>query len=282
MQNLHGLLYSTNTDYQLDVLDTFNKRIQEINLFFELIDKFESVNSVQFITPDNTIGLIVASDLVISSSVEITVRNILAKLKTEVPDVNLVNIFKSNSILLLYNLIESTISNTNKVILKTISDAAMLYSQAIPEVRQFWVEYKSKFDNKECLKTAINILDNISTITIDINKEQKSNQKEFEGRLDARGTDKLLGRYGIEKTAVKMEHQNPERAAVQNIVDLRNVLAHGESSFVEVGRNKLKYNLSPLYDKTMDVLFLKSSCLLFLEIVLGNVEDYILNKKYKI
>ena len=105
---------SLNSEFQQEILDNFNDRIKEIELFFALIAKFESVNPVKLISVEDNISLITEADLLVHSGkdVEFTVRNILSKLNLERPDIDLINIFKSNSVLLLYNLVESTVSNT--------------------------------------------------------------------------------------------------------------------------------------------------------------------------
>jgi hypothetical protein len=101
----------------------------------------------------------------------------------------------------------------------------------------------------------------------------------------AKTVDELLMNYGIEATKVAMLKQETERKAVQNIVTWCNDLAHGKYSFAEFGRDKLRYNTSKKdkhRDRMNDILFLKESCFIFLEIFLGNIEFYIEQSLYKI
>ena len=277
-------LSSPNSAYQINVLNKFNDRIEEIELFFALIAKFEAVNPAQLISVDDNIHLIAANDLDIQDDdVEVTIKHILNKLRIETPDGDLLNIFKSNAVLLLYNLVESTVSNTDSFILKTITDAQMLYSQANPVIKSFWIEHCSKFDKKEHLSVAISLLDNVQTIKIDIKKQQNDNEKEFQGNLNPLEIDNLLRKYGIEPTKDKMLRKETERTAVKNIAQWRNDLAHGKYSFAEFGRNTLRYEpLSSLHKKEENIVFLKYACFLFLEIFLENVEDYTEYQRYKV
>lgn len=275
-------LSSSNFSYQQEVLDKFNDRFNEIELFFELIAKFEHVNPTQLISVDNTIDLINQHDLLVNSdsSVEVTVRAILRKLRVETPDVDLINIFKSNSILLLYNLVESTVSNTDRFILKTISSANLLYSQSTPAIKEFWLKHNSKFNKNEYLTTAISLLDRVQTVKIDVIKQYNDNEKEFQGSLDPKTVDEILIRYGIETTKCTMLMQEDKRKAVRNIAMWRNDLAHGKYSFAEFGR-ELRYNDITQRYKEQDILFIKNACFSFLEIFLLNVEKFIEQELYK-
>ena len=283
MNNNTSNLSSYNFNFQQEVLDTFNDRVKEIELFYGLIDKFESVNSAQVISVDDSIDLITENDLVIplGKDVKFAVRTILNKLGLEKPDIDLINIFKSNSILLLYNLIESTVSNTDRFILKTISNANVLYSESTPKVKEFWVEHMSKFNKTEYLVTAISLLDKVQTIKINIDKQYNDNEKEFQGNLDPKRVDEILSRYGIESTKIRMIKQETERTSVKNIVTWRNDLAHGKYSFAEFGRDKLRFRNTGKSNRENDILFLKESCLIFMEIFLTNVETYVEEKLYK-
>ncbi len=287
MKKVQNELFSNNFAYQNEVLDKFNDRIKEIELFFGLIGQFEAVDPAQLILVDSNIHLITEQDLKLKtgSSVEIMLRAVLSKLKLQTPDVDLINIFKSNSVLLLYNLLESTISNADRFILKTITNANIPYLQATPTIKEFWIKHVSKFNKNEYLNIAVRLLDKIQTLVIDVDKQVNENEKEFQGNLDPRTVDELLKNYGIEPTKTAMLKQETERKAVQNVVTWRNDLAHGKYSFAELGRDKLRYNAGRKdrnRDRTNDILFLKESCFIFLELFLENIEIYMDEALYKI
>ena len=169
-----------------------------------------------------------------------------------------------------------------KYILKTISNANVSYHKATEKVKKLYIKHISKFEKSEYLKKAISILDKIQLVKINVEKQYNDNEKEFQGNLDPQKIDKLLETYGIETTIIKMLQMATERTSIRNIAIWRNDLAHGKYSFAEFGRNKLRYKTSDRRDKQNDILFMKDSCFLFLEIMLSNVEDYINNSSFKL
>jgi len=272
---------SNNIDYQQDVLDKFDSRFQEVDLFFSLIDKFESTSPIQLISVVDNIEYITKNDLKISANVEETVRDILKKLKLETPDFDLIHIFRSSSVLLLYNLIESTVFNANKFILESISNANILYSDATPKIKKLWLEHVREHNKKQHLDIAINLLDKTQTINISSELQVNVSQKLFEGNVKVNVIDKLLNSYGVQTMRNAMEKKQTERDAIDNIVDLRNALAHGNASFARLGRDKLRYNASKKEDRINDILFLKDSCFEFLQLLLTNIKEYIDNQSYR-
>ncbi len=282
MNKIDNQLTSNNLVYQEEVLNKFNDRIKEIELFFSLIDKFESVNPHQLISVEDFIGTIIEEDLTINLDLETTIRNILLKLRIETADVDLVNIFKSNSILILYNLIESTISNVDRFVLKTISTENIFFIEATEKIKKLWIEHISNFNKDEYLKIAVSILDKVQRIKINIEKQINDDEKEFQGNLDPRMIDALLDKYGIETTKNQMLTKQTQRDSIRNIAIWRNDLAHGKYSFATFGRDKLRYKTTGNRGKENDIYFLKESAYEFLEICLNNIEQYIDNKLYKI
>lgn len=270
---------SENFSFQEEVLEAFNDRLKEIELFFLLIHKFEASNPMQLIPVDETIQLINENDFnIINGDVEQTMRMILRKMRIERPEIDLINIFKSNSILLLYNLIESTVSNTNKFILKTISNATLNYSDSILKVKEKWIKYVSKHNKNEYLNTAVTLLDQTQIISFNVENQLNDDEKEFQGNLDPRNIDILLESYGINKVKSVLLTKQNERDAVKNIIQWRNDLAHGKYSFAVFGRD-LRYKDTNHNEK--DVAFLKESCFEFMAVFLSNVEQYIENQGYK-
>lgn len=279
MENRNNQFFSINSAYQQEVLDNFNDRVREIEQFFGLLAKFQAVNPAQLISVDEHIALINETDLHIEENVELTVRNILSKLELKDVGVDMINILKSNAVLLLYNLIESTVSKADTFILGTITNAQMLYAEANPKIKEFWVRHTSKFESKNLLVTSIKLLDGIQNVKIDVKKQVNDNEKEFQGNLDAQKIDDILSMYGIETTKIKMIRQESERIAIKNIAQWRSDLAHGKYSFAKFGQT-LRYN-SRDRDRTNDILFLKDSCFIFLQVFLENIEEYIEQQKYK-
>jgi hypothetical protein len=273
----NDILSSTNISFQQEVLDKFNERIVEIQLFFDLIQKIESINPIKTISVEQCINNITLADFHIDSESDLhsLIQNILNKLDTKSFDFQISNIFKSNTILILYNLIESTISNTDKYFLKYISDLDLKFHELNSEMKTFWVNHSSQFDKNKVLKTAVSILDKIQTISINVEKQIESNAKEYQGNLDPRNIDQLLASYGIRTTKEVMLTNEDARTAVKNIVTWRNDLAHGKYSFAEFGQ-RLYYGNGNMND----VEFLKKSCFSLLQVFLKNVENHIANESY--
>lgn len=268
---------SANIGFQQDVLDNYNSRVEEIELFFKLIDKIENINPVKLISSE-TINQINIEDLKIENheSVENTVSNILNKLNIHSFDFEINNIFKSITVLLLYNLIESTVSNMDKFILTYVSELQLKFCEVSLHFQKYWVMHHSKFNKNIVLETSIKLLEKIQTIEIDVRKQIEENSKEFQGNLDPRNIDILLDGYGIEATKHQMLEREFARINFKNIVTWRNDLAHGKYSFENFGRT-LRYN-----DQTEnDIIELKKSCLDLLEIMLFNVDKFIEDESYR-
>lgn len=270
-------LLSNIFSFQQEVLDNFNHRVQEIDLFFSLIDKFESVNPSRLISFNDIRSVIREDDLVLSSdkNLETVVRNILQKLNMEELPFQVGNIFKSNAILLLYNLVESTISLTDSFVVKQINAAKLTYQDIAESVKIIWIEQNVKGKNtyKKFRET---IKEGLENKIIEI--KDGSSEKLFEGNLDARVIDGLLNRYGVLTTEDSDFKHHGKRRCLQKIKDCRNDLAHGKYSFAEFG-NRLRYK--ERNDTENDILFFKESCFEFLEIVLSNVEEFLSRDGFK-
>lgn len=270
--------------FEQEVLYNYNDRVREIELFFDLISKFEDTDELQFIVPDKAINLIKLEDLQILEGIDLQEHlfTLLRKLKIEKPSFDLNNIFKSNSILLLYNLLESTLSKVDNFLIKTINQTTMKYHEASEKIKVLWFDYATKHQKDKYLAHSISIMEMRQEIFIEIDKQTNDNEKEFQGNLDPLTIDELLGKYGVEVTKNKMMQQETERKAVRNtLVQGRNDLAHGKYSFVEFGK-KLKYSSQARQDRENDVLFVKDACYRLLEVILENVEEFVLQEKYKI
>jgi hypothetical protein len=272
-------LASSNISFQQEVLDKFNDRITEIELYFDLIDKIEAINPIKTIAVDQNISKITLDDFNVENgnSLHSLLQNILNKLDVKDFDFQISNIFKSNSILILYNLIESTISNSDKFFLRYISDLNLKFHELSPELKTFWIKHSSQFDKNNVLEIAVAILDKIQTITIDVSKQVESNSKEFQGNLDPRFIDQLLESYGIKTTKTVMLTDEDARTAVRNIVIWRNDLAHGKYSFAEFGQRLYCGNGS-----LNDVKVLKMHCFNLVTVFLKNIDEHIENEYYKI
>jgi hypothetical protein len=254
MERRGNEFFSKNLAFQQEVLDYFNQRIIEIDLFFTFIDAFESVNPAQLIFVEDNIDSLSIEDLSKNPSLEITIRSILKKLGLKDIDIDLVNIFKANSILLIYNLIESTISNANSFIITHINDAKIEYKQATSKIQALWLEQNIKDkSNQRVLSILQEKIDPSGKIKIS-NTDSKDL---FQGNLDSKVIDRILDRYGITTTKESGFMHHHKRKTLQNVKDWRNDLAHGKFSFADFGRSKIRYKTPAARDNSNDILFIQ-------------------------
>ena len=228
------------------ILNDFNDRIEEISIFYELLDDF------------------------INKGGKIVFEN--GRIKPI--NVSLTSTLKSNAILLLYNLIESTITNILKRIHEIISDNDLKFSELNDNIQDIVLNYYymilSKNENISDsnklieLKVMLNIFNHQNAVKLYFEDYIKyKNNGTFSGNLDSKNIRKIINAYGL-----NIEKQSKE---LKKIRDLRNKLAHGESSFSETCNNFGIEYMNVLKDKTID----------FLMEIIREVEIFITDEKYK-
>lgn len=182
-------------------------------------------------------------------------------------------IFKSNTIVLLYNSIEGTIYKSLQFILDKINDEKLGYQNVIKEVQEIWL--KSKFP----------VGTNLDEIEFDkifermhkvLNEKVEINITEFRERN--RG---YFGKNNINDNVVHDElfpkiglgvGQKIVESRLNDIKNDRNSLAHGSSSFAELGAKKTFRDLIQDKDKTFK----------YLDKYVNVISTYVKNKKYKV
>lgn len=177
---------------------------------------------------------------------------------------------KASTIIVLYNAIESLITqclikihseiinenllfrNANNCIKKLIM---LYYEKAVADCndQSKIVEYKYEFLQLTSSNEPIKI--SYSDLT--------SHYSLFSGNLDSRAIKDVLQKYGIPF--------DQEQSELKTIKKYRNQLAHGEKSFEEVGRELSVQQLRVMHTKTFG----------YLQNVVIEVEQYINNKNYK-
>lgn len=223
----------------------FNKRVDEINQYFDFLEKIEY-------------------DYVIYKD---TGESINARLRPTL---------RANTLLLLYNLLESTIIQAIDYIHIAIStNDTLFYYDAIDAIKKIWIEYKyDNFKNQndnsnkilsylESMPTDIIVIfDNSDSDRMYLNKIKGDS---FAGNIDARKVRSFAEKYGFKPN---------RRVKGENLIKIkqqRNKLAHGELSFRECGNS---YTFGELEK-------FKKETFLFLREFLCNVEKYISNKEYR-
>lgn len=231
------------------VREEFDKRIIEIDLYFEIM---------------KIIGLdkpkLSAYNLVDDEQIEIII------------DSEKIKILTSNSYLLLYNLIESTVYNSIVSIFDSITSNEIKYFEMIEEVQKYWLNNLYKHDDKKKKETVISTFMNIANQIFNDNILLTSNEISYGGSLDAQTIFETAKSMKIEIGNIhRVYDKNIHGETLKSIKNKRNWLAHGEKTFSEVGEN-ISY-------RELDEA--KNQVKAFLEEFIKSVEKYIEDESYK-
>lgn len=203
------------------VKETFQARVNEINIYYKFIESY---------SPNST-------------------------------DRELNKILRSNLILMLYNLVESSISN------------------AIEEIHSSIYSHKISFDllNIELKKVLIKQLKNsnphtfvlsINDIAIDIVKQSFNKRQISDGNIDNETIVKLGLQYGF---CTHTSYKNTQSGkCLKTIKGRRNDLAHGTYSFTEIGKEYTIEDLGKMKDEAIQ----------YIKEIILNIESYLSTKSY--
>ena len=229
-----------------EVINEYHVRVSEIEKYFDLINNIiEKEAKLQF--PDSRVQ---------------RVEPILAAT------------LKSSAMLLLYNLVESTVTNSLESIHDEICSANIKYETASDEIRKIFVDYyyKNIKDGKfpqegitDNILLFVNFLLNENSFQIDYSKYTKyKTGSSFSGNIDEKMIMQLALKYGFKHTP-KGRYKE-----INTIKNRRNKLAHGELSFAECGRDVTTQRLNVIKKKTIECL----------DELLNNIQEYIRNKQF--
>jgi hypothetical protein len=181
-----------------------------------------------------------------------------------------ITILKANNIIILYNLIESTITNVLIRIHDEIKLNTTKYEELIPELQiLLFTYYNLLYENKnnihESAKDITRFIQMISgEISFDISySEMTKYYSLYSGNIDKKRLYKIFFKYGI-----KINIDGNELDTIKN---KRNALAHGKISFEECGR-----------DLTIQYIdHLNNAIFRCMENILNSAENYLQNQGYK-
>jgi len=228
----------------------FDKRIIEIELFYEVLETIEHDNPK-----------ILAYNVTEEETIEIKLNSAR------------IDIFRSSAYLLLYNLIESTIYNSITSIFDSISDNDVKYFEMIEEVQKYWLNNLYKHDEKKKKETIIETFMNIANQIFNNTIELASNEISYGGSLDARTIFDTAKSMRIQIGSVRRIYdENVHGNILKDIKQKRNWLAHGEKTFTEIGSISTYSQLNDAKDNVK----------IFLEEFINSVETYIQHQHYKI
>lgn len=180
-------------------------------------------------------------------------------------DDSLFKILKSNLILMLYNLVESSISNAIEEIHNNIHLKSASFNDLKTELKSLIINYIKNVNSEEFVKN----INNIATDIIKHSFNTEAKKKLFSGNIDGKKIRILSSKYGFDSNtgSTKVGYGD----CLRTIKDKRNDLAHGTYSFTEVGKDYSIQDLTSMKDETIN----------YIESILGNIEQYLLNDKFK-
>lgn len=160
---------------------------------------------------------------------------------------------KSSYILMLYNLIESSITIFITAIYDTIRDENISYHEATEQLQNLWVQnlLVDSFDQEANFKTFKN-----KAVEV-INKVLDNNMLYFEihklpnihGNINFSVINKICRTHGIRLQSNSRAQDDNGNYSMNTIKNERNALAHGRKSFIECSRNYSINDLNKFTDE---------------------------------
>lgn len=169
---------------------------------------------------------------------------------------DLVRTFKATAFLLLYNLMESTVSNAVEAIFDDLSNLDISFDSCRQEIRSVVLGNLKQHNIAD-------ILPDLNRLSFDIIKKTFRKSKIVSGNVDARKIKEVANDYGFALPSA-------DGTSLLTVKSGRNDLAHGSKSFAEVGRDYTVTELVGMKDKVID----------YLNVMLTNVAVYITQQDY--
>lgn len=179
-------------------------------------------------------------------------------------DLDLQKVLKANAVILLYNLIESSIRNGLLYIHDTIIVERYAYKTLRKEIQLVWLNHWIRTDKPVSTAEVHGLIQKIMAEEV---TSFDTERIRMHGNLDARKIKELSRKYGF-------SHVTPDSTQGGNLLFMvkqgRNDLAHGRKSFTEYGR-----------DLTFPALEeMKVQVIIYLKHILENMERFVTNKEY--
>jgi len=131
---------------------------------------------------------------------------------------------KAAAVLLLYNLVESTMTNAVEAVFDELENRKVSFDVLRSEFKIAVIQ-----NVKNC--AANKLTTRMAVVATDIIGASFDKAKVFNGNVDARRIRETLSELGVEKT------HNYEEAKLHEIMTARNSLAHGAESFADYGKD---------------------------------------------
>lgn len=172
---------------------------------------------------------------------------------------------KASFYLIIYNLVEATVTAGVSSIYERIADERLTFFQIVENLRKIW--WTSRQESlTSCARN--NLIDTVYSIFLTANSDSVVDFGGFisgvSGNLDADAVRGVCHRYKIRPVA--------DGRALQDVKQKRNWLAHGNKSFSEIGKDATISDLNEIRERTY----------IFLNEFVENVSAYLVEKRYKI
>lgn len=177
---------------------------------------------------------------------------------------------KANIIMMLYNAVESTVSQCLEKVHDRINANNLKYEELSDDIKKLIaVYYGHSIDQANNVDNAMEYVLRFSdfingNVNISISYEEFTKKYQmYSGNLDTREILNVLKKYGI-----NFEQRCSE---LKTIKDYRNKLAHGEESFEEIGRTLSVQQLQEMENRTFE----------YLETMITEITKYLDEEKFK-
>ena len=169
---------------------------------------------------------------------------------------DLVRTFKASALLMLYNLMESSLTNAVEAIFDELENETVSFDFCRDEIRLVVLGNMRQHQPKK-------LLPQLNELAVDIVTKTFRKNEVFSGNVDAREIRGVAKQYGFSEPSGRGDR-------LFTVKTDRNDLAHGSKSFAEVGRS---YSVS-------DILQIKNDVVAYLTEMLANVAEYLTTKSY--
>lgn len=212
--------------------ETFNSRSNEIERFFEML---------QFMANHRNSHLVSANPTDDSSVTTYVVGRELEKT------------LRASAYLMLYNLVESTMTNAIDAIHKHIAAEQVGFDDLKEDVRKIAIRGLRKAISSDAPSELLSTTIPISTTLIWLRYDKDDL---FSGNLDGRLIKDKAKEYGFQ-LAAHDTNASRDGARLRDVKSRRNALAHGDISFEECGQNTSVDELFSIFHETK--IFLKAT-----------------------
>ncbi|HTS36924.1 MAG TPA: MAE_28990/MAE_18760 family HEPN-like nuclease [Candidatus Solibacter sp.] len=181
---------------------------------------------------------------------------------------DLVKILKANALLILYNLVESSIRNGLNEIYDSVKADKVQYEVLRQELRELWVHDEFKPDPMRLPENnAKRVIEMLELVISSKRILFDSKLLPISGNLDAERVRELSAKYGFSHQTTRSTKGGYHLTRVRQE---RNNLAHGLKSFKECGR-----------DLTLDALIeIKRQVVLYIRQILKNIQRFVDRRQY--